>query len=466
MIEFDPGSFKDPAGRVFLHGHLACRTLSPSAHSHFEHAQRAGLIDRLVGDGLLLETSLVAAATLGLDARDTGDTVLVQPRVPLVTYPYEWSFEMLRDAALVTLRALARALAAGFVLKDAPAFNILFQGTRPRLVDAPSIEPYRDGQVWTGYGQFCRAFLYPLLLAAYRDFRVQWLMRGYFGELPASEAAKLFGWRDYLRPGVFKDVILPARLDRAFAGQQAQVRQTTASQHYPRTLFAANIDRLTRLVESLPAPPQTTEWSRYDTFQSYDTADRAAKRAFVERVLQSSAMQRVVDLGANIGEYSDVAARHTAHVVALDIDPRAIDRLYRTHADQPALTPLVASLLNTTPAIGWALRERASLLERIRCDGFLALALIHHLRITGNVPLDAIVAQLLQIAPEGVIEWVDKRDAMVMRMLSLRDDVYDDYTWPSFEAALTRRGDIVSIEDTHGGTRRLCHVRARRAPGA
>jgi hypothetical protein len=109
--------------------------------------------------------------------------------------------------------------------------------------------------------------------------------------------------------------------------------------------------------------------------------------------------------------------------------------------------------------MGWQLRERSSLLDRLKCDGFLALALIHHLRITGGVPLDAILTQLFAIAPEGIVEWVDKEDVLVREMLSLRPDVYDDYTWPRFEAALRARGEIVGIQPTHDGRRRLCHVR-------
>jgi hypothetical protein len=153
--------------------------------------------------------------------------------------------------------------------------------------------------------------------------------------------------------------------------------------------------------------------------------------------------------------------RAGAFVIAIDIDSGAIDRLYRSLSSPAPLSPVVASLLTPTPAMGWGLRERRSLFDRIGSDAFLALALIHHLRITGGVPLAAIVSQLFAIAPEGVIEWVDKDDEMVRAMLSLRPDVYDDYTWPAFEAALREHGDIVAEHSTHGGRRRLCHVRRR-----
>lgn len=461
MIEFDPASFKDPAGRVFHHQDWICRTLTSKAHDDFRAASDAGLVAALIDDRLLVRTEAVSTSELGLSAADAGAFVLKQPTIPLVTYPYEWSFEMLRDAALVTLRVIDRALPAGFILKDATSFNILFDGNVPKLIDAPSIEPFKDGGLWAGYGQFCRCFLFPLLVASYRALDMQALLRGVFGELPAQEAARFLRLRDYRKPGVFKDVVVQARLDRSFARAGASVKSATSGHRYPKALLVANVRRLMKIIEGLKAPALNGEWARYDTFHSYTDEDRSAKTAFVERVLTGRQLRRVVDLGCNTGEYSQVALRTGASVVAIDLDSGAIDRLYRGLTAPTPLSPVVASLLNPTPAMGWALRERRSLLERIGSDAFLALALIHHLRITGGVPLDAIVTQLFAIAPEGVIEWVDKDDAMVRAMLSLRPDVYDDYTWSGFESAVRAHGEILAVQETHGGRRRLCHVRAR-----
>jgi len=464
MIDFDPGSFKDPSGRVFSQDGSICRTLSPTARRYFETAQRSGLLASLIGDGLLNDTQLVTSASRGLPSAEVGEVVLVQPRIPLVTYSYEWSFEMLRDAALVTLRVLDRALASGYILKDATAFNVLFDGTQPRFIDVLSIEPYEDGQIWSGYGQFCRSFLFPLLLASYRDIDVQPILLGHAGEIPVRQAAKLFRLRDYARAGVLKDIVAQAALDRAFAGSPGGVKASIAGRAYPKRLLVANLRRLLALVEGLRPPSTAGEWAGYDGCHTYSDAERAAKAAFVRRVLTDQPFPRVVDLGCNIGDYSAVALSAGASVIALDLDASAIDRLYRGRPRQPGLTPVVATLLHPTPAMGWGLRERASLLERVQADGFLALALLHHLRITGGVPLDAIVAQLLRIAPAGVIEWVDKQDAMVERLLSLRRDVYDDYTWETFQAIVARTADIVSVQETHGGRRRLCYVRSRQLP--
>jgi SAM-dependent methyltransferase len=233
-------------------------------------------------------------------------------------------------------------------------------------------------------------------------------------------------------------------------------------------MLVRNTRRLMTLIEGLPPPRSEGEWSAYGSFHSYTDDDHQTKRRFVGHALSTRRLARVVDLGCNTGEYSEAAASTGAFAIAIDLDPRAIDRLYGSKRGFRGLTPVVSSLLNPTPALGWGLQERRSLLERIPADGFLALALVHHLRITGGIPLARIVEQLFRIAPEGVVEWVDKTDAMVRQMLSLRPDVYPDYTWPVFASLLRETADILSVQETHGGRRRLCHVRARamRAPHA
>jgi hypothetical protein len=367
---------------------------------------------------------------------------------------------MLRDAALGTLQILDRALASGFVLKDANSFNVLFDRNTPKLVDALSLEPYRDGTVWAGYAQFCRSFLFPLLIGAYRDVDVQALLVGTMGEVPLQLTAKLLRPRDCLRPGVLKDVVLQARLERTFARAAASVGETAAEHPYPKTALLASVRRLLKIVSGLKAPSTPSEWSGYDRFHTYSEADLSAKASFVERVVGERRWPQVVDLGCNTGDYARIAVGAGARVVALDLDARAIDRLYRGLPRGTTASLLVANLLKPTPAMGWELQERRPLLERLRSDGFLALALVHHLRITGGVPLDRIVDQLFAIAPEGIVEWVDKEDSMVRHMLSLRPDVYTDYSWANFESILQRRGQILSVQPLRGGCRRLCHVRA------
>jgi SAM-dependent methyltransferase len=177
----------------------------------------------------------------------------------------------------------------------------------------------------------------------------------------------------------------------------------------------------------------------------------------VERALSGGTPRVVLDLGCNTGEYSRLALRHAGHVVALDGDADSVEALYRAERGSTKLSPLVSDLHNPTPAQGWQLRERAALLDRLKGDFVLALALVHHLRISAGVPLADVIHFLLDRAPEGIIEWVDRDDSMVKQMLRLRPDVYPDYNWPTFESMLKTHARLLSVSGAEGATRRLCH---------
>ncbi len=456
MIDFDPGSFKDPDGRVFRSGEHVFRTVTPAALARFEHLHNSGLIDSLVAPGLLMPTTIESAEAFGLDPHAVGDRVMRQAAVPLVSYSYEWTFSMLQDAALVTLDILQAALARDVVLKDAPAFNVLFEGTCPRLVDVLSLEAYQPGALWAGYTQFCRSFLAPLLVSAHTRTTVGPLLRGHLGELPLGDAARLLGWTRVLRPGVATHILLQSRLEQGFGKRPDDVGQAAAAAAHPKVLLIKTAGRIRALVASL-RHRRSSAWAGYSDANTYNEESRAQKAGFVERALSEKRPRVVLDLGCNTGEYSRLALRHAHHVVALDGDADSVDALYRTERGSTKLSPIVSDLHNPTPAQGWQLRERAALLDRLKGDFVLALALVHHLRITAGIPLPDVIQFLLDRAPEGIIEWVDREDPMVKQMLRLRPDVYPDYTWTTFESILKSRARVLTASVAQGATRRLCH---------
>jgi SAM-dependent methyltransferase len=456
MIDFDPGSFKDPDGRVFRSGKHVFRAVTPAALARFEHLRDSGLIDALAAPGVLMPTTIESAQAFGLDPAAVGDRVIRQAAVPLVSYSYEWSFSMLQDAALVTLDILQAALARDVVLKDAPAFNVLFEGTCPRLVDVLSLEAYQPGALWAGYTQFCRSFLAPLLVAAHTGMAVGPLLRGHLGELPLGDAARLLGWTRVLRPGVATHILLQSRLEQGFGKRPDDVRKATAAAAHPKALFVKTVGRIRALVASL-RHRRSSAWAGYSDANTYSEESRAQKAGFVETALGEAPPGVVLDLGCNTGEYSRLALRHAHHVVALDGDADSVDALYRAERGSTKLSPIVSDLHNPTPAQGWQLRERAGLLERLKGDFVLALALVHHLRISAGVPLADAIQFLLDRAPEGIIEWVDREDPMVKQMLRLRPDVYPDYTWATFESTLKTHARVLRVSGAAGATRRLCH---------
>lgn len=450
---FDEGSFRDPAGRVFLRGDYAYRTLTDRSLQTARDTFESGLVQELHDAGLIALPELVRISDAGVDLESTSPWIVRQFRVPFVSYAYEWSFEMLRRAALVTMEILQRSLTRGFILKDAPSFNILFSGARAVHIDFGSFARRAPGTPWVGYSQFCRSFLYPLLLEAHAGIPFRPLLRGYLGEIPVHVVANSLGLRSAARSGVLLHVLMQHHLQRRFADAAPDVAAAASSLKQTPETLAAMFRRLSTVLERL-RPRRDSDWSEYSETCSYTDDSRAAKRDIVERAVADARPGRLLDLGSNTGEYIDLVRPFVGHVVGIDADAPTIDVHYRRLDNDSRVSLAVADFARPTPALGWNLRERQALLPRLHADFLVALALVHHLRITSGIPLAFIVPALLSLAPTGIIEWVGREDARVQRMLALREDVFADYTWETFIGLLQEHA-TVEVSDLQQG-RTLC----------
>ena len=462
-LQFDPGSFKDPDGCIFEYQGNIYRTLSASAAERMRARVADGTLAALIDQGLLIDSELVGASDVGLADADLGETVMRHARIPVLTYPSEWSFDMLRDAALVTLDLLQQGLERDLMLKDATAFNVAFHDGRMKFFDTLSIDDYTEGAPWDGYAQFCREFLFPLMLTSYRGIEFQPWLRGSLSGIPVRTFARLLSLREKLRGPVVKHVVLQAKLDRSFADTDTEMRSSFKTMKFSKPMIVANVAGLSKTLRKLGYEAGDSVWGDYASSHSYSAEDEITKRQFVDQAVDHLSPSTVVDLGGNIGDYSFLVAPKVDRVLCVDIDPACINTLYRRIRDggPTNVVPIVGDLLNPTPALGWNLTERRDLFERIRSESFFALALVHHLAIGGNVPLPRVVETLHRIAPSGVVEWVDKQDTMVQRMLRNRTDVFADYTWDVFRTEIERRFNIVKTVETHDGARRLCLLEPR-----
>lgn len=455
----DPGSFRDPSGFVFVRDGVLYRQINKLHALEWDAFVASGLLGRLVERGWLIP---VADADLGLAAEPGAHRVVRPERLDFVSYPYEWTFGQLKDAALLTLDIAAAAVAAGFSLKDASSYNIQFQRGRPIHIDSLSLERAVPGRPWTAYRQFCEHFLAPLALMAYVDVRFGRILRTYLDGIPLDLASRLLPGRTRFRFGLAAHLHLHARAQRRYAGRAApRPAQTSMSVGRQQALLAS----LRSCVAKLEWHPAGTEWADYADNTSYQEAATASKERLVARMVDEAGGRVVWDLGANTGRYSRIAAAGGRRVVAFDIDPAAGERNYRTLRTEGRtdILPLVMDLADPSPSLGWAGEERASLLGRAGADTALALALVHHLAIGRNIPLPALADFLGRLAPNLVIEWVPKEDPMVQVLLASRPDVFPDYHLDGLRTAFSRRFELVDDAPIDGSQRRLLRFRRRGA---
>jgi hypothetical protein len=456
----EPGSFRDPESRVFYAGEDVYRALSSDGLSDFEALEASGLLDdpRLVPT----ERATEVAALRGLLVHEPSG-VLRHERIPFVSYPYEWTFSMLKDAALVQLDLLLAALEHDLVLKDSTPYNVQFKGARPLFVDIGSFERLREGEPWMGYRQFCMLYLYPLLLQATKGVPFQPWLRGSIDGITPGQMRSLMSFRDRFRKGVFTNVFLHAKLEKRYADRPGQVKQEVR-RVFKKELLVANVRKMRKLVERLSWDPPAGVWTAYGERNSYTGHDARRKDDFVREVAKSRPWKLVWDVGANNGRYSRIAAEGAQTVVAVDADPGPVELLYRDlrgEADEQILT-LAMNLADPSPGLGWRGLERRALPDRGRPELVLALALVHHVAISANVPVPEFVDWLASLGAALVIEFPTREDPMVQKLLApKREGLHPDYELGFFERCLSEAFEVERSERLESGTRVLYYARPK-----
>ncbi len=459
MLRVEAGSFRDRDGRVYRLGERILRGLSAGALEDFRRLVSTRFYGRFLEQGKLVGTREVPADELPLPESERGRwaAFLEHDRIPVVSYPYEWTFGMLRDAALLQLELIEAAIGEDLTLKDATPYNIQFSAGRPVFIDIPSFEPLPAGAPWAGYRQFCELFLFPLMLQAYKGISFQPLLRSRIDGVDIQTAARLFGLRDRFRAGVLPHVWLQSKLDRRYGDTRQDVRSELKSAGFHKELILANVRKLRKLVARLDWGGEGSEWGAYEQFHNYSESDHAAKEAFIDRAVADSDATLVWDVGCNTGQFSRIAARHAQQVVAMDLDPFAVEQLYRENARNGVenILPLVQNVADPSPNWGWRQQERTDLQSRGRPDLVLCLALIHHVVISANVPLEEFIAWLAEMTDGLVIEYVSRSDDKVQTLLRNKEDKYDDYRRENLEQQLERHFSIRNRLELESGNRFL-----------
>lgn len=447
-------SFRDPSGFVFVDNGKVYRQINKSYRKEFDKLVNSGLYDELSDDNLLVVHKDVTKTRPLSDAAYK----IIQPKtIPFVSYPYEWSFSMLKDAALLTLDIQKRAIEKGMILKDASAYNVQFVDGRPIFIDTLSFDVYKEGEPWVAYKQFCQHFLAPLLAMAYTDIRLNHLLRTNIDGVPLDLTDKLLPGTVKLKPSVKMHISMQTRLQSKYADKSGDVKVRKVS----KFALLGLVNSLEKAISKLNWEPKDTEWVDYYTFTNYSDKSFDLKKSIISGFLEKTKPSSVWDLGANNGLFSRIASESGIMTVSSDIDPAAVEQNYRLikEKSEADILPLVIDLTNPSPALGWANKERESLIERGPADMVFALALIHHLAISNNVPLKQAAEFFAAVGKHLIIEFVPKGDSQVDKLLSTREDIFPNYNEAGFEKAFKSYFDVLSSKKIDGSKRTLYLMR-------
>ncbi len=442
-------SFRDPSGFLFQRKGTLYRQVNEVYRQDYDCLIESGLYPSLMDDHLLLRHEEVNVPP----AEEASVYKIIQPeRLRYVSYPYEWCFGQLKDAALTTLEIQKRAMQFDMSLKDCSAYNIQFHDGRPVFIDTLSFEQYREGEPWTAYRQFCQHFLAPLALMALRDIRLSQLLRVYIDGIPLDLASNLLPGRTKLNFGLLSHIHLHAASQKHYADKTVDKKAVT--RRMSRISFLGLIDSLERLVKKLEWGPVKTEWGDYyDSTHNYTATALEHKRRIVQDFIARIQPENVWDLGANVGYFSRLASDAQITTLAFDIDPLAVELNYRsvkTNGER-YLLPLLLDLTNPSPDLGWNNEEREAFIKRGPTDAIFALALIHHMAIANNVPLPMLAEFFQELGSWLVLEFVPKSDSQVQRLLATREDIFPEYAKESLEKIFGKYFKIiesVKVEDS------------------
>ncbi|AMM51065.1 hypothetical protein TH61_07575 [Rufibacter sp. DG15C] len=442
------GSFRDPDGFVFNNEAGIFRQVNQSYKQEYQHLMDSGLYAACIRQQFLIPHTVTALAPI----KEAGHLVIQPEQIPFISYPYEWSFSQLKDAALLTLQIQEEALKHGMTLKDASSYNIQFLRGKPIFIDTLSFAFYQEGKPWAPYKQFCEHFLIPLALMTHTETSLNKLLLTDLEGIPLSLGSKLLPLHTYLRFGLLLHVHLHAIAQkRAFSNLTDQYKGT--NRVMPKNALLQLFRSLRSTIRSLTWKPSQTLWADYYSHTNYQIAAMSQKEQAVEFLLNNVKPATVWDLGSNTGKFSKIAAASGAEVIAMDFDIGATELHYLQNKEQnlQKILPLIMDITQPSPAIGWRNKERASLTDRSKPEMILALALIHHLAISRNIPLLEIASYLAELSSNIIIEFIPKSDSQVKRLLISREDIFPQYTQSEFEKAFSTKFSIlekIALQDS------------------
>jgi ribosomal protein L11 methylase PrmA len=447
-------SFRDPAGFVFEYGGSIYRQVNRDGADDYDHFISSGLYQKLLDEKLIVGHKEISQTKKFGEHKKRYK--IIQPElVPFISYPYEWTFHQLKDAALLTLKIQKIAIEHGMILKDSSAYNVQFIGKRPVFIDTLSFWRYKEGDPWEGYKQFCEHFVAPLALCAYDSPDIMPMLRVYLDGFPLGLAAKLLPARARLRVGLTSHIYLHSSSQKRYDKLDENKKPNAKTRRVSPMALNGLIVSLENTIKKLKISKRETQWGEYYSFTNYSDQSFENKKKVVKNLLAQVKPKTVWDLGANDGTFSNIAADLGAYTVAFDIDAKAVELNYRhKHKLNNLMLPLVQDLSNPSPSLGWAHAERHSLEERGPADVTMALALIHHLAISNHAPFSQVASFFARISKHLIIEFVPKGDSKVELLLSaFSRNKFEGYTEENFEAAFSKHFKLIEKEPVKGSKR-------------
>jgi hypothetical protein len=440
-------SYRDPSGHVYVENNVIKRIIFPSYFPQYEALKTAGFFQKAFQHQLLIPHEEIEVSS---------EHICIQPeQIPFITYPYEWSFQQYKEAALHTLKLQKYALQHNFSLKDATAYNIAFHKGNAIFIDTLSLDFYTENTPWRAYKQFITHFLGPLVVAKYHGAAFLKTMSNFIDGVPLKIIASLLPGKTKLNPFLYTNIHLLAKYENKHQTEDVQTsKQASLSK---KGLFNI-LDSLYNYIKKLQLNEQS-EWGNYYQNTNYSDAAFQQKSIIINDWMQTLQAKKIIDVGGNDGTFVRELKSTVDTALVGDIDNNAVDHnhfLIKKNKEQHII-PFVIDLLNPSAAIGFQNTERFSFVQRVqefKPEVTFALALIHHLSLTGNVPFENSASFFASFSENLIIEFPKRADSYATRLLNAKaefKDQFGHYNLENFESVYSQYFDVIDkkiIEDS------------------
>ncbi len=441
----NPGSFRDPSGQVYKYNNRIIRIVKKFGKDRYEFIKEQNIIKESIDNNFLINTEEIKNEFTNFKSKDFC-YFLEHEKLDYISYPYEWGFQQLKDAALHHLNFQIFLLERNAILIDSSAFNIQFRNNKPIFIDVLSIDKYVEGEYWKGHAQFLQQFLNPLLLRSLKGISFNDWYKGNLDGIKTTELNSLLSLKDKLSFNVFFSVVLLSKLEiKNTINPKAALKKIAEKKVLSKNSYKGLLIQLKNWIKKLTPLKTKTEWDSYSVSNTYEKEQENKKIQVIKKFSNKIKPNLMADIGCNDGLYSFESLKvGCKKAIGFDIDINAIDRAYKNSLKNNFnFLPLYFNATNPSAKLGWYEKERESFIDRLDFDAVIALAFEHHLALGQNVPLEEVVSWIMKIAKNGLIEYVEKTDETVKRMLSLKGDIFPDYNQENFEKNILLNGKIL-----------------------
>jgi len=463
----DSGSFRDPSGQVYIKktsdgNPRIIRGVNAETYQQQKELLACNFFQELAKKNKIVATAIYDKnKIIEEDVNLNWDFYLEHDYINFISYPYEWSFYQLKDAALLHLELLKTSLENDWILKDSTPYNIQFINNKPIFIDTPSFIKWEKDEGWDSYRQFCMMFLYPLMLRAYLDLDFRLNLRSNLDGIDSAILYKSLSFNKLFKKGVLSHVVLPYLMERSILKKERDtvpVKEKTKIKQ-SRISIIALVDSMINIVNKLNSKSTISAWADYDHINTYEQNDNKIKKNFIYQVTLKKSYNTVWDFGANTGMFSEHISKNVSNIIAMDSDSIAIGKMFnRLKGQDTNIYPLIQNIENMSPNQGFNSNERLRLESRSRPDLVMCLAVIHHIRISSNIPCEIFLKYLRTLDSDIIIEFVNRNDEMVIKLLANKKEKYDDYSIKSFESSVLKFFSIEDKQPVKNGLRQLYHL--------